>query len=220
MVNETGVFSAYECGFWYNGGNGIAKPRRRWSAPERDDERISFAVNQSYPLCIRCNNPVPRTRLGSTESRRFCSPECQRAHWREVDERANPLGLIANGSVGAVAELLTSADLLRRGYHVFRSVSPSCPCDLIIWKDGTAFHRIEVRTGFYSSSGINAPVSPKDAGRFDVLAVVSRDGQVCYVPEGFIDGPANVLPIFETLKDRVERFSGAPSNADEVDEAR
>ena len=32
---------------------------------------------------------------------------------------------------GAIAELRVATDLLARGYHVFRSVSPASPCDLI-----------------------------------------------------------------------------------------
>lgn len=70
-----------------------------------------------------------------------------------------------NGVKGAIAELAVAADLLKRGYEVFRAQSSTCSCDLIAMidsEDGTEFEmlRIEVRT-----AGID-----------------KRDGRVCYRP--------------------------------------
>src|SRR5579872_6612397 len=69
--------------------------------------------------------------------------------------------------LGAASELIASADLLLRGFDVFRAVAAACPCDLVAMKDG-ALIRIEVK------SGLQKP--PPDESKLDVLAnVIGRD---------------------------------------------
>ncbi len=46
---------------------------------------------------------------------------------------------------GTISELRVETDLLERGYHVFRSESSGCPCDIVAIKDGKCI-KIEVRT--------------------------------------------------------------------------
>jgi hypothetical protein len=53
-------------------------------------------------------------------------------------------GLSAS-TIGAISELAVCADLLSKGYDVFRSVSPGAQCDLIAQKDGNLI-RVEVKT--------------------------------------------------------------------------
>jgi len=76
--------------------------------------------------------------------------------------------------IGAQAELIVAADLLRRGWHVFRSVSHTGPCDLIILKHGGTL-RVEVKAW---PSNIEPDVIE---ARFDILAIV-LDGHVTYRP--------------------------------------
>lgn len=52
---------------------------------------------------------------------------------------------ISRANMGTLSELVISADLLARGYHVFRAVSPACPFDLVIYKNGR-LQRVEVKT--------------------------------------------------------------------------
>lgn len=59
---------------------------------------------------------------------------------------------ISSSTVGAMSELLAAADLMRRGYAVFRALSPSCFCDLIAEKNGKT-EMVEVRTGYRGSDG-------------------------------------------------------------------
>ena len=54
---------------------------------------------------------------------------------------------VPSGTKGAAAELRVAADLMMRGYHVFRALSPACPCDLIAYRDGEPPIRIEVKSG-------------------------------------------------------------------------
>jgi hypothetical protein len=80
--------------------------------------------------------------------------------------------------VGAIGELIVAADLLKKGYHVFRSCSPSCPCDLAILKDEKLF-RVEVKTTQYSRPNSGDSLRKKYEAKgntFDVFAHVSKDG--------------------------------------------
>lgn len=81
---------------------------------------------------------------------------------------------------------MVCVDLLRKGWHVFRAVSPQSPCDLIAIK-GICTIQIEVRTaGTRSKKGkIYAPKH----GKHDVLAVV-KDFQIEYSP---------ALPVVEEI---------------------
>lgn len=79
--------------------------------------------------------------------------------------------LIPSGTVGAINELLVCSDLLSKGYHVFRSVSQSCPCDLIILDKGSAL-RVEVKTGRMNKDGSVSSPNKADKSNYDVLATV------------------------------------------------
>jgi hypothetical protein len=88
--------------------------------------------------------------------------------------------------------LVVAADLLKRGYHVFRAMSPACPCDLVLLENGHLL-RVEVTTGFLSGNGtLHHP--KKASGKYDVLAVVCGSA-VTYTPE---------LPIFKPKKGTTE----------------
>jgi hypothetical protein len=83
--------------------------------------------------------------------------------------------------VGAISELLVCADLLKKGYEVFRAVSQHCSCDLAILKD-KALVRVEVRTAFMNGKGELNYAKPKPE-KSDVLALVLKDGNIFYRPE-------------------------------------
>jgi hypothetical protein len=112
----------------------------------------------------------------------FCSDHCY-CEDRRVDWKSrNPDRLhIARPTVGAISELVVAADLLARGYEVFRALSPSCSCDLAILTDGTMI-RVEVRTGsLLKNGGISFGWKESDRARHDVLAVVVN-GSIEYRP--------------------------------------
>ena len=79
--------------------------------------------------------------------------------------------VISSSSQGAAGELIVCADLLRKGYGVFRSVSPHCAFDIIAYRNG-AFDRIEVRTRRLNNDGGSS--CPPGENRADVYAVVSN----------------------------------------------
>jgi len=99
----------------------------------------------------------------------------------------------STSTIGATSELLVAADLLRRGFEVFRAVSPTCSCDLGVLRDGR-FLRVEVKTVRKSERGAGSVSA--DVSRFDILACAVWGGHgeegVCYVaPDG---SPVDGLP--------------------------
>jgi hypothetical protein len=93
--------------------------------------------------------------------------------------------------VGAVSELRVCADLLARGFAVFRAVSPGAPCDLIVLVDGRSI-RVEVKSAVWRPSKTRVGGSFQfdrylNKGAFDVLALVSATHGVTYQPDLFTD---------------------------------
>jgi hypothetical protein len=84
------------------------------------------------------------------------------------------------GVTGAISELIVCADLLRRGFAVFRAVAQSCPCDIAVLKEGKVL-RIEVTTGTLSPMG-KLMFAPHNSENYDVLAIVVN-GTITYKPE-------------------------------------
>lgn len=72
---------------------------------------------------------------------------------------------------GAAGELLVAADLMLKGYDVFRALAPNAGVDLIAVKDGE-FVQVEVRNGTRHAPG--AKLHCQLSGSWDVLAVVDR----------------------------------------------
>jgi len=93
---------------------------------------------------------------------------------------------VATASVGAASELRVCVDLLLKGFHVFRAVSPACACDLMLLHGDKAL-RIEVRT--VSSTG-----SYSAKGRYDIIAAVGKES-IKYTP---------ALPVLIQVSNHIE----------------
>lgn len=132
-------------------------------------------------LCARCGVPLPTDRHARSI---YCSPRCS----REPYLNPSPLRHINASTVGTIQELRVSSDLLLRGYAVFRALSPACTCDLAILAEGKLL-RIEVTTGVTNPRTGAFRWSPHDPERYDVLAVVTWEGEITYLP-----ALAEVLP--------------------------
>ena len=95
--------------------------------------------------------------------------------------QSKKLGL-NTGSTGALNEMRVCIDLMSRRIHVFRAVSPACPCDLVaINQAGLEPLRIEVKTG-YRHNGVLRSSSPI-SNAYDVLAVVTENEIVYMMPQ-------------------------------------
>lgn len=82
----------------------------------------------------------------------------------------------------AVGEMAAAADLMCRGFFVYRCLSQTGPFDLLAYKEGRML-RIEVRCGVLDKQG-QARCSTPAPGRYDVLAVVLSD-RIEYRPDEF-----------------------------------
>lgn len=97
--------------------------------------------------CKQCNSEFqPRTAVHL-----FCSVNCRNAKSFNRPRRDKNI-YIPTSTVGAMSELIVAVDLMKLGKHVFRALSPSCPCDLVILEGGKLI-TVEVRTGVRLKSG-------------------------------------------------------------------
>lgn len=130
-------------------------------------------------LCSHCGGKL----YISGRRTRFCSTKCQSAEYRKKTGGASPtkgLGLNSS-SVGTLHEMEVSCDLIRRGFHIFRAVCSSCPCDLAILRNGRLI-RVEFTTGRLNAKTGKMNYPKHDPLRFDLLAVVTTAG-ILYDPD-------------------------------------
>jgi len=119
--------------------------------------------------CAQCYKTFDTT----IPHKRLCSPVCKTKFNTEKTGRTG-LNNISTGTMGAISELVCAADLMLKGYAVFRAISPSCSCDLLAMKNGIT-QRVEVRTGYKDTLGkISWNFTNKDIGRQDLFAIYIR----------------------------------------------
>jgi hypothetical protein len=132
--------------------------------------------------CAVCGKPL--TISPYNRKKKYCSKQCCNADLKAQFVIRNNRGdmPLTAGTSGAVSELVVSVDLMRKGYHVFRAMSPSCPCDLVAFR-GNCVLRVEVRTGAINVNGSIAYAKHQlDTHQYDVLAVVLQGSEVRYAP--------------------------------------
>ncbi len=111
--------------------------------------------------CKNCGGKVPRRRLV------YCSVKCKLDFYKKLNPHVKNSNVHTSITTGAISELITSVDLLSKGYAVFRALSSSCPCDLIILKNGTVL-KIEVRTTHINPSGKMARSTNKKDNKLNI----------------------------------------------------
>lgn len=113
----------------------------------------------------------------SPKDRKYCSRTCGRtANISYLQMRRPNAHTLPKGTIGAISELIISTDLLRRGFEVFRALSPNCSCDLAILHKSKLI-RVEVRTASRSSNGkLTFSFHEGEGHRHDLLALVADNG--------------------------------------------
>lgn len=106
---------------------------------------------------------------------------------------------LSKNSLGALSELRACADLVDKGWNVYRAVTPDNEADLVISK-GSVMKRIEVRTGSYSQAtgALQYPRRPVDAQRSDHYAIVAsteKGFDIHYIPELEPEGIGKIVPV-------------------------
>lgn len=155
--------------------------------------------NESMTMnCEVCAQPFTTT----NPRQKFCAKKCRNVFHNVIefqDKSLKAMGVVAPGTVGAIGELMVAADLLSRGYAVFRALSPSCASDLVI-TEGQHLITIEVRTARKSSRTGKLWSSEKNL-RSDVIAYVvhTQTGQeITYQVRN------SLCPIQQLRKARIE----------------
>lgn len=118
-------------------------------------------------------------------NKKYCSRKCQQAQADERErQRKHSLWVdgVPRNTIGAGHELLACLDLMRKGYNVFRAISPSAPCDVILLdKDNLKTLRVEIRTCRVNDDGsISFSGGLKGNEKFDIYAAVLHDGRIEY----------------------------------------
>lgn len=99
----------------------------------------------------------------------------------EMDDDRLVGGTVKIHSVGAIAELVVCADLLRHGYDVFRSMSANAACDVIAGTDDGRLCRIEVKSAVKRDGRTRYKRHHFDGTKHDILALVFlREGRIEY----------------------------------------
>jgi predicted nucleic acid-binding Zn ribbon protein len=127
--------------------------------------------------CLQC-----AARLPDVAGIAYCSRDCREQ--AKSERKAARNAALPRSTSGALTELLVCVDLARRGWHVFRAISPSCPCDLMIAK-GSYSLRVEVKTGYMNLNGSlrHSGLLPANAGFPDIIAIVLGAEEIIYQPE-------------------------------------
>lgn len=131
--------------------------------------------------CAFCNADLPN----NTRRKIYCSQSCSNKNYLKKYHGLNgkgssSYGNVPSGTTGAIHELNVCSDLLKKGLHVYRALSPAAICDLVILVDNKLL-RVEVTTGHFNATGkLMCPT--KDRTKFDILAIAFYDGTIEYQP--------------------------------------
>jgi len=92
---------------------------------------------------------------------------------------------------------MVATDLMRRGFDVFRALSPAAPYDLMAQDRSGRMLRVEVRTAtrHVTSRQVVWHVGKDATSKFDLFGLAFHSGEVRYVPAAmrpgiFVEAPA------------------------------
>ena len=132
-------------------------------------------------MCPVCNLPYSTNR----ENKKHCSLTCRKvadiACYQDYRESSGMQAKndFSTGTTGAIHELVVCVELMKKGFHVFRALSPSCPCDVLCMTN-TKTLRIEITTGTRGKLGGESFPKKSDRYLYDYLAVVFHDGSISW----------------------------------------
>ena len=130
--------------------------------------------------CDQCGEVYER----ATVRQRFCGPRCSTAYHESQSKIPAYTPAYGDGlpfpTKGALSELRACVDLLGRGFHVYRSMSPSSPWDLVVAIPSGRMLRVEVKSAVVNKNGTVSGGSFK-CNVFDAVCYVTRD-RLIYEP--------------------------------------
>ena len=108
--------------------------------------------------CVHCKDKFKSRSVKQI----FCSHECYRYYKGHVPE-------MESNHFGRMCEIAVIENLMYKGFHVFDSVSPACPFDLVAMKENKLY-KIEVKAALRSHKGDLYNNFPEN-GSPDILAI-------------------------------------------------
>src|SRR5229473_1308913 len=85
--------------------------------------------------CLICGERLGKVRRTVRTGTLYCSPKCAAEAARRRNGVIRQFPDLSASKVGAISELVVTADLLAKGFDVFRALSPAASCDLAIVRD-------------------------------------------------------------------------------------
>lgn len=124
--------------------------------------------------CLTCNKSIKDGPI----NKKYCNSVC----YRTEKGTCGAYKGLSTGTVGAIAEIKVSSDLMIRGFEVYRAMSPASSCDVLATKNNNTY-TFEVRTGYRPNATL-APVYSKNNIRANIVAVViHQTGEIIYLPD-------------------------------------
>lgn len=121
--------------------------------------------HKSKNLCVVCYKEFYCSRSDAS----VCSRKCRLKRAKKISESEKVFNGLTKVTIGEISELRVCEYLLRKGYSIFRSLSPSCFCDAIAIK-GNRILKIEIRTGKLNKEG-KILYLKKTWGKIDLFGV-------------------------------------------------
>jgi hypothetical protein len=115
--------------------------------------------------------------------------ECKILYWRKNQNCITKKTIdgieMPCASVGGFSEMIVCADLLKRGFYVFRSITPNAPYDVIAIKNND-IKKIEIRTALKGVRGncrIGKKINHKENPPDNFAGVLFENNSCFYEPE-------------------------------------
>lgn len=123
----------------------------------------------------KCNNEVK----GNNPNKKYCSKTCcKEAHRKKTAWEGS---VLSSSMKGSISELVVAVDLMKRGWDVYRALSPAAPTDLIAIRDNQTI-KIEVRSGSRDKNSSLCFPRFKDRDSFSDQYAVVEGKDIFYIP--------------------------------------
>lgn len=135
---------------------------------KRKTEKLKLEIT-----CVECKKVF----VTNCRHQITCSEKCRKEKNLRVQGRKAFINDgLPSGTVGALGELFVAGFFLEKGFSVFRAVSQSCFCDLIIIKN-KKLYKVEVRVGYKNTETGIVLFSRAIRGEIDMFAVYERNSK-------------------------------------------
>lgn len=130
-----------------------------------------------YKECLNCRKILDQQKLLKHPNLKFCNEHCRKIYQQKNYYNDYLNTGLCTSTAGALNELIVCIDLTRKGYEVFRAISPACSCDLIVINKNLKKSRIEVRQGKELD---NKQVSFPKNNKADYMAILFKNDKIVY----------------------------------------